>query len=228
MRSRSVRSRPAAATSPTSTPTSTSTPPGCPCSWREPTKPELDFAIGSKRHPDSEVHYPRRRRVYSWLYQQLVRAPLPARRPRHAGRAQGLPARGRRAGAAAAARQAVRVRSRAARGRARARLRQGRGAADPARLPFTGSGVNPLAVGRALSTPPRSSTASGFCATTSGSARSPAPSAGRGRASTAAGVGRDDGPRATSPRSTGPRSRCCKSESGSPAARSGGGAGRTR
>jgi len=33
----------------------------------------LDFAIGSKRHPDSQVHYPRRRRVYSWLYQQLVR-----------------------------------------------------------------------------------------------------------------------------------------------------------
>jgi glycosyltransferase involved in cell wall biosynthesis len=33
----------------------------------------LDFAIGSKRHADSHVHYPRRRRVYSWLYQQLVR-----------------------------------------------------------------------------------------------------------------------------------------------------------
>ena len=33
----------------------------------------LDFAIGSKRHPDSQVHYPRRRRVYSWLYQLLVR-----------------------------------------------------------------------------------------------------------------------------------------------------------
>ena len=33
----------------------------------------LDIAIGSKRHPDSLVHYPRRRRVYSWLYQQLVR-----------------------------------------------------------------------------------------------------------------------------------------------------------
>lgn len=34
---------------------------------------DLDFAIGSKRHPDSEVYYPRQRRVYSWLYQQLVR-----------------------------------------------------------------------------------------------------------------------------------------------------------
>jgi Glycosyl transferase family 2 len=34
----------------------------------------LDAAIGSKRHPDSEVDYPRRRRVYSWLYQQLIRA----------------------------------------------------------------------------------------------------------------------------------------------------------
>ena len=33
----------------------------------------LDFVIGSKRHPDSNVHYPRSRRVGSWLYQQLVR-----------------------------------------------------------------------------------------------------------------------------------------------------------
>ena len=29
--------------------------------------------IGSKRHPESHVHYPRSRRVGSWLYQQLVR-----------------------------------------------------------------------------------------------------------------------------------------------------------
>jgi len=34
---------------------------------------QLDFAIGSKRHPDSDVFYPRSRRVASWLYQQLVR-----------------------------------------------------------------------------------------------------------------------------------------------------------
>lgn len=34
---------------------------------------DLDFAIGSKRHPDSVVHYPASRRVASWLYQQLVR-----------------------------------------------------------------------------------------------------------------------------------------------------------
>ena len=34
---------------------------------------DLDFAIGSKRHPDSLVDYPRSRRVCSWLYQQLVR-----------------------------------------------------------------------------------------------------------------------------------------------------------
>jgi glycosyltransferase involved in cell wall biosynthesis len=34
----------------------------------------LDFAIGSKRHPDSVVHYPRSRRVASWCYQQLNRA----------------------------------------------------------------------------------------------------------------------------------------------------------
>jgi glycosyltransferase involved in cell wall biosynthesis len=35
---------------------------------------ELDFAIGSKRHPESEVSYPLSRRRASWLYQQLVRA----------------------------------------------------------------------------------------------------------------------------------------------------------
>lgn len=34
---------------------------------------QLDFAIGSKRHPDSDVQYPRSRRVASWFYQQLVR-----------------------------------------------------------------------------------------------------------------------------------------------------------
>jgi glycosyltransferase involved in cell wall biosynthesis len=33
----------------------------------------LDFAIGSKRHPESVVHYPRSRRTASWLYQQLNR-----------------------------------------------------------------------------------------------------------------------------------------------------------
>jgi glycosyltransferase involved in cell wall biosynthesis len=34
----------------------------------------LDFAIGSKRHPESVVHYPRSRRIASWCYQQLNRA----------------------------------------------------------------------------------------------------------------------------------------------------------
>ena len=34
---------------------------------------ELDFAIGSKRHPESDVFYPRSRRAASWLFQQLVR-----------------------------------------------------------------------------------------------------------------------------------------------------------
>jgi hypothetical protein len=34
---------------------------------------QLDFAIGSKRHPDSVVHYPRSRRIPSWCYQQLNR-----------------------------------------------------------------------------------------------------------------------------------------------------------
>ena len=33
----------------------------------------LDAAIGSKRHPRSQVDYPIRRRLYSWLYQQLIR-----------------------------------------------------------------------------------------------------------------------------------------------------------
>ena len=33
----------------------------------------LDFAIGSKRHPDSVVHYPQSRRIASWSYQQLNR-----------------------------------------------------------------------------------------------------------------------------------------------------------
>jgi glycosyltransferase involved in cell wall biosynthesis len=34
---------------------------------------QLDFAIGSKRHPQSIVHYPRSRRIASWAYQQLNR-----------------------------------------------------------------------------------------------------------------------------------------------------------
>jgi glycosyltransferase involved in cell wall biosynthesis len=34
---------------------------------------QLDFAIGSKRHPDSVVQYPRSRRIASWGYQQLNR-----------------------------------------------------------------------------------------------------------------------------------------------------------
>jgi len=32
---------------------------------------QLDFAIGSKRHPGSTVQYPRSRRIASWCYQQL-------------------------------------------------------------------------------------------------------------------------------------------------------------
>ena len=34
---------------------------------------DLDVVVGSKRHPDSDVVYPGRRRAYSWLYQLLVR-----------------------------------------------------------------------------------------------------------------------------------------------------------
>src|SRR5213079_2446761 len=33
----------------------------------------LDFAIGSKRHRESVVEYPRSRKVASWCYQQLNR-----------------------------------------------------------------------------------------------------------------------------------------------------------
>ena len=41
---------------------------------RQAERDKLDFAIGSKRHPDSQVHYPRSRVVASWCFQQLVRA----------------------------------------------------------------------------------------------------------------------------------------------------------
>ena len=34
---------------------------------------KLDFAIGSKRHPESDVFYPRSRVLASWCFQQLVR-----------------------------------------------------------------------------------------------------------------------------------------------------------
>ena len=34
---------------------------------------KLDFAIGSKRHPDAQVSYPPSRRAASWLFQQVVR-----------------------------------------------------------------------------------------------------------------------------------------------------------
>jgi glycosyltransferase involved in cell wall biosynthesis len=34
----------------------------------------VDIVVGSKRHPDSDVVYPPVRRLYSWGYQQLVRA----------------------------------------------------------------------------------------------------------------------------------------------------------
>ena len=42
-------------------------------SWKLRVGEQLDFAIGSKRHADSVVHYPRSRRIASWLYQQLNR-----------------------------------------------------------------------------------------------------------------------------------------------------------
>ena len=48
-------------------------PAGIPEYMRLAEEQSLDFVIGSKRHPDSEVHYPRSRRLASWAYQQLVR-----------------------------------------------------------------------------------------------------------------------------------------------------------
>lgn len=35
---------------------------------------DADIVVGSKRHPESVVDYPAKRRAYSWMYQQLVRA----------------------------------------------------------------------------------------------------------------------------------------------------------
>jgi glycosyltransferase involved in cell wall biosynthesis len=34
---------------------------------------ECDVVVGSKRHPQSKVHYPAFRRLQSWTYQQLIR-----------------------------------------------------------------------------------------------------------------------------------------------------------
>lgn len=34
---------------------------------------DADFVLGSKRHPASKVNYPRKRRMYSWIYQRMIR-----------------------------------------------------------------------------------------------------------------------------------------------------------
>lgn len=34
---------------------------------------DADFVIGSKRHPASKIDYPRKRRVYSWVYHRIIR-----------------------------------------------------------------------------------------------------------------------------------------------------------
>lgn len=35
---------------------------------------QCDIVIGSKRHPQSKVHYPSHRRILSWVFQKLIRA----------------------------------------------------------------------------------------------------------------------------------------------------------
>lgn len=34
---------------------------------------DADFVLGSKRHPASKVNYPRIRRIYSWIYQKVIK-----------------------------------------------------------------------------------------------------------------------------------------------------------
>ena len=89
-----------------------------------PSDESLDFVIGSKRHPESHRPLPAVAPSRELALPAARAPPVPARRTRHAGRPQGLPARGRRGGPAAPARQAVRLRSRVPRGRARTRLRR--------------------------------------------------------------------------------------------------------
>ena len=50
----------------------------------------LDFAIGSKRHPDSQVHYPALSRCRILVLSAARPPALPARRHRHAGRSESL------------------------------------------------------------------------------------------------------------------------------------------
>ena len=48
-------------------------PASLPIFLRTAERDQLDMVIGSKRHPDSIVSYPRSRRIASWCYQQLNR-----------------------------------------------------------------------------------------------------------------------------------------------------------
>jgi glycosyltransferase involved in cell wall biosynthesis len=48
-------------------------PAGIPAFLEVARRERLDLAVGSKRHPDSVVFYPRSRRIASWCYQQLNR-----------------------------------------------------------------------------------------------------------------------------------------------------------
>lgn len=34
---------------------------------------DADFVIGSKRHPASKINYPRKRRLYSWIYHRMIK-----------------------------------------------------------------------------------------------------------------------------------------------------------
>lgn len=34
---------------------------------------DADFVIGSKRHPASKINYPKKRKMYSWIYHKMIR-----------------------------------------------------------------------------------------------------------------------------------------------------------
>ncbi len=87
-----------------------------------------DVVIGSKFHPESQVDYPRLRRIYSFFYFLLVRALFGLAGARYADRHQALQARSARTRAAARVGEAIRLRPRAACKRPSLRLQDRRSA----------------------------------------------------------------------------------------------------